>query len=75
MAKVKQEKPPGPTVESPTWGDLHRMAEVVMSALGGPKGAADRLSWESFYTLTILASLNLDAKKSAAPIFGTKYLT
>ncbi len=64
-----------PSVESPTWGHLHRMAEVVMRELGGPAGAAHKLSGESFMTLTILASLNLDEKKSAAFIFGKQYLT
>lgn len=72
---VREEKPPGPSIESPTWGQVQRMAEVTMSALGGSKGAADKLSWESFYTLSILAALNLDEAKAAAPIFGTKYLT
>lgn len=71
----REEKPPGPSVESPTWGQLQRMAEVTMAAFGGPKGAADKLSYESFYTLSIVASLNLDAEKAAAYIFGKRYLT
>lgn len=75
MAKAKQEKPPGPAIESPSWGDVQRMAEVTISALGGPKGAADKMSWESFYTLSLLASLRLDADKAAAPIFGQRWLT
>lgn len=74
MARRK-EKPPGPSVESPTWGHLHRMAKVVLEQLGGPAGAASKLSGESFYTLTVLASLNLDERKAAAFIFGRQYLT
>lgn len=65
----------GPRVESPTWGDLQRMAEVVIDKLGGPAGAANDLSYQSFYVLTLLASLNLDEKKSAAFIFGKQWLT
>jgi hypothetical protein len=64
-----------PKVESPNWGHLQATAETVIDLLGGPKGAASKLSWEKFYTLTILASLNLDAEKSAAPIFGTRWLS
>ncbi len=64
-----------PHVESPTWGDLQRMAEVVIARLGGPVEAAKGLSAESFYALTILASLNLDEKKQKAFIFGKQYLT
>jgi hypothetical protein len=64
-----------PHVESPTWGQVQRMAEVVIDRLGGPAGAAQGLSAESFYVLTILASLNLDEAKSAAFIFGKQYLT
>lgn len=63
------------SVESPTWGQVQRMAEMVLARLGGPKGAADGLSYESFYTLSLLASLNLDETKSAAYIFGRQYLT
>lgn len=72
---MRKLKPPKPSVESPTWGQLQRMAEVVMTKLGGPKGAADCLSWESFYALSILASLKLDENKATAPIFGKRYLT
>lgn len=72
--KTKKEKL-NPHIESPTWGDLQRLADVVLHHLGGPKGAADKLSMESFYTLTILASLNLDDAKAKAFIFGKKYLT
>ncbi len=64
-----------PSLESPTWGHLQRMAEVVIAKLGGPAGAASGLSYESFYTLSILASLNLDKAKADAPIFGKRYLT
>ncbi len=71
----KKLKTPGPRVESPTWGHLQRMAEVVINKLGGPRGAAEGLSAESFYALAILASLHLDATKAAAPIFGKRYLT
>jgi hypothetical protein len=70
--KARKEKQPRASIESPTWGDLQRMAEVVMNRLGGPKGAADGLSWESFYTLSVLAVLKLDETKAAAPIFGRK---
>lgn len=73
--KTRNEKPPRPSIESPTWGDLQRMAEVVLDKLGGPEGAAKGLSWESFYTLSVLASLNLDDEKSKAFIFGKQYLT
>lgn len=75
MKTKRKEKPPRASIESPTWGDLQRTADVVLNLLGGPKGAADKLSWDSFYTLTILASLNLDDEKRAAFIFGKKYLT
>ena len=68
-------KPKGPYVESPTFGDLQRLADVVMHHLGGPKGAADKLSWESFYTLSLLASLNLDDAKASAFILGRQYVT
>ena len=64
-----------PHVESPTWGQLQQTAETVIGLLGGPEGAASKLSYEKFYTLTILASLNLDSKKSEVPIFGVRYLT
>jgi len=64
-----------PHVESPTWGHVQRMAEVVTDLLGGPQGAANKLSAESFYALTILASLNLDEGKANAFIFGKQYLT
>ena len=73
--KSRKEKLSAPTVESPTWGNLQRTAEAVINALGGPKGAAHKLSWESFYTLTILASLNLDERKGKAFIFGRQYLS
>lgn len=64
-----------PTIESPTWGHVQRMAEVVLDKLGGPAGAANGLSWESFYTLSILAALNLDEAKANAPIFGKRFLS
>jgi hypothetical protein len=64
-----------PTVESPTWGDLHQLAETVLRELGGPSGAAQKLNARSFYALSILASLNLDEKKSKAFILGTQYLS
>jgi len=73
--RTKKEGPPKPHVESPTWGDVQRLADVVLHKLGGPAKAADGLSLESFYTLAILAALKLDAAKAAAPIFGRKYLT
>jgi hypothetical protein len=66
---------PKVTVESPTWGDLQKTAERVIELLGGPAGAAQKLSVEKFYTLTILASLMLDEAKANAPIFGTRYLS
>jgi hypothetical protein len=62
-------------VESPTWGDVKRMAEVVIERLGGQGGAAQGLSWESYYTLTLLASLNLDEEKAAAYLFGKQYIS
>ncbi len=62
-------------VESPTWGDLQTMADVVLDTLGGPAGAANKLSARSFYALSILASLNLDEKKANGFIFGKQYLT
>ncbi len=71
----KKEKPSGPTVESPTWGHVRRMAQVVLDKLGGPSGAANALSYESFYTLTILASLMENEKRDKAFIFGKQYLT
>jgi hypothetical protein len=64
-----------PHVESPTWGDVQRLAEVVMHELGGPVGSAQKLSVASFYTLSLLASLRLDEKKAASFIFGKQYLT
>ena len=64
-----------PSVQSPTWGQVQRMAEAVFDRLGGPSGAASILSGESFYTLVLLASLKLDEEKANAPIFGKKYLT
>lgn len=58
--------PPRP----PTWADVRRLAEVVMNLLGGPKGAADKLSIESFYTLAYLNALNTDGSKGKTPIIG-----
>lgn len=79
MQKKSKPKPKAvkfnPTVESPTWGDVQRMAEVVINRLGGPAGASQGLSAESFYALTILASLNLDEAKSKTFIFGRQYLS
>ena len=63
------------TAESPTWGHVQRMAEAVLAKLGGHRGAADSLSGESFYTLTVLASLRLDTQKAGAFIFATQYLS
>lgn len=51
------------------------MAETVIAALGGPKGAADKLSWESFYALTLLASLKLDGDKAGAYLLGKRWIT
>lgn len=73
-ASICKEIPIRPTIESPTWGAVQRMAEVVINRLGGPPGAAQGLSAESFYALLILASLNLDEKKAKAFIFGKQYL-
>lgn len=73
--KAATRKHSRPTVESPTWGHLRRMAQVVMDKLGGPKGAANALSYESFYTLTILAALTEDEKRDKAFIFGKQHLT
>lgn len=72
---AEPQKPAGPFIESPTWGQVQRMAEVVLVALGGSKGAADKLSWESYYTLNLLSALKLDAKQSAAFVFGRQYIT
>ncbi len=72
--KNGQARPAGPTVESPTWGQVKRMADVVFINLGGPEGAANKLSYESYYTLSILVSLNLDKAKSKEFILGRKYL-
>ena len=68
-------RPPRASIESPTWGDLHRLAEAVAEILGGPAGAAKKLSFENYYTLSILASLNLDEEISKLFIFGKQYLT
>jgi hypothetical protein len=79
MAKKKtagwRAEPLRPRIESPTWGELQRMAEAVMEEMGGPSGAASALSGPSFYALSILASLNLDDAKAKAFIFGKQYLT
>jgi hypothetical protein len=64
-----------PRVQSPTWGQVQKMAEVVLAKLGGPDKAADGLSAESFYALCLLASLKLDEEKAAIPILGKHYIT
>ncbi len=64
-----------PTVESPTWGDLNKMAEKVMDQLGGNAEASRKLDGRSFYTLAILASLMLDDGKADSPIFGKRHLS
>lgn len=51
----------------PTTREVQRMASVVLEALGGPKGAADKLSVESFYALAYLAALNTDGKDGDRP--------
>lgn len=74
MSKAKAVKVT-PSVESPTWGDVQRLAHRCLELLGGPGEAAIKLSACSFYTLCILDALNLDEAKSNAPIFGKRHLT
>ena len=74
MARMKTLKVK-PTIESPSWGQLQKMATTIIDVMGGPKGAAEKLSWENLYCLSILASLNLDEVKAAAPIFGRRFLS
>lgn len=74
MSKFRRHKV-HPTVESPTWGHVQRMAEAVMRELGGPSGAASKLNAESFYALSILASLKLNQEKAAAYILGRQYIS
>jgi hypothetical protein len=62
------------TVESPTWGDLKKMSERVMELLGGNAAAASKLDSRSFYTLAVLASLNLNESKAGAFLFGKQFL-
>lgn len=51
--------------ESPTWGEAQSMAEDVLEALGGPKGAADKLPGRSFMTLAKIAALEPDETVAA----------
>lgn len=60
------------TAGSPTWGAVQRLASVVLEKLGGPAEAAKTLSDESFYTLSVLASLNLNEDQQAAYVLGRK---
>lgn len=76
-----------PHVQSPTWGDVQRMAENIMkklqelvpakrgdSVLGGssPGGAADVLYGQDFYTLAFLSSLMVDGKLNDAKLIPDK---
>lgn len=70
-----KEMPVVATIESPTWGDLKRMAEVVMNRLGGPTEVAKGMSSEVYYTLCLLESLMLSEEKAKLPIFGQRFLS
>lgn len=76
-----------PHIESPTWGDVQRMAENIMkklqelvpakrgdSVLGGssPGGAADVLYGQDFYTLAFLSSIVVDGKLNEAKLIPDK---
>lgn len=52
------------TPQPPSEATLKRMAEVVILALGGEKGAADKLSWESYYALCHLMTEGLGLAKN-----------
>lgn len=81
--KVKTDKLV-PHVESPTWGDVQRMAQNVLDkfkelvpdrrasfgTLAG--GAADVLNGQSFYTLAFLSSLMVDGKLNEAKLIPDK---
>lgn len=40
----------------PSNDEVYSMAATVLEVMGGPKGAADKLSWENFYVLAYLAA-------------------
>jgi hypothetical protein len=47
------------------------MSEAVMEALGGPAGAADKLSGQDFMTLAICSAMDVDeAAIGEAPILA-----
>lgn len=47
-------------VPVPTWGQVRKMAEKLLAELGGPQGAALRLTYDDFYVLGFLVSLHDD---------------
>lgn len=49
---------PTPTCHVPTRREVSAMAEAVFDVLGGPRGAAEKLSWPSFYALAYLVAMN-----------------
>ncbi len=60
-----------PHVKSPTYRNLQKMSEAVMEALGGPAGAADKLSGQDFMTLAICSAMDVDeAAIGEAPILA-----
>lgn len=69
------EVPPGPFVQSPTFGQVQQMAESVMNALGGPAQAAKQMNGEAYLTLCVLQALQPeDPAKLDLPIFGVPRL-
>lgn len=64
-----------PYVESPTFGQVQRLATTVIDLFGGPAGAAGKLSGENYVVLCILAALQpQDKAKLDLPIFGVEKL-
>jgi hypothetical protein len=52
------------TPKPPTTKDIQTMASAIIEVLGGASGAADKLSYQNFYTLAYLASLRTDKAKT-----------
>lgn len=53
-----------PMMRVPTWGDLQRMAAEIKRAT--PK-IGSKVSAETFYTLTYLEAIQVDAQADSAP--------
>jgi len=66
----------GFSIESPTLFDLKTMAMNVIEKLGGRSAVANNFSYEDYYCLLILSTLNI-TKESPKNffLFGKQYLS